>query len=82
MKRNHTLHQEGEMRGSEHQQVMYSQSSQQNSYKNSIKCSPEREEGKKKVITLDIAELRQKIDSAHEKRNTTPIQGKERVNRK
>ena len=53
-KRNHTLHHDYDNKASDSQQRIYSQNSQQNSYKNSLKCSPEKEEQKKKVITLDI----------------------------
>lgn len=42
------------------EQRIYSQNSQQGSFHNSRGCTPEKEE-RKKVITLDIAALREKI---------------------
>lgn len=57
VKRNSTLNNEKENIYKDHQRI-YSQNSQQNSYKNSLKGSPEKEEAKKKVITLDIAQLK------------------------
>jgi hypothetical protein len=47
---------------SETNQRVYSQHSQNASFKNSIKASPEKEEAKKTMITFDICELKKKIE--------------------
>ena len=44
----------GDRKKSEYNQRVYSQNSQNASFKNSVKASPEKEEGKKTLITFDI----------------------------
>lgn len=53
-KKNPTQEENYERNKTNSSQRIYSQNSQPTSYKNSLKCSPEKEEQKKKVINLDI----------------------------
>lgn len=61
--------QTSERKQTEPAQRVYSQHSQNGSFRNSAKASPEKEEPKRKTITFDISQLQRKVEQVERHRD-------------